>query len=275
MWTIYFHNLKEAKTFYRYVQAKSLLLFVKWSPIDVLHIEVSKKRDALTSEAVKEIALGLAKVFVTHKEYQMIRTILGESYYFTEEHEVDRITAISLAILNKDEDIYEASIHKHELHDTLQMIFYYNIESTSIDFDSIVRFRMHLYQEHLIQIIGMAIDEFKREEDYQLFLQSIREFLQRRPPEIETLHILQGNPFIFYYENGKRISVKEMNELLCHTPLYLFGLESNEKNLSPFLALAPKKVIIYGEDPTEAKTQNILNIFEENAKFSSLEAFPF
>lgn len=55
----------------------------------------------------------------------------------------------------------------------------------------------------------------------------------------------------------------------------MIGLDENEMNLAPLIALLPSNIFIYGDDSSEARTLSIINIFQERVTFCSLNKFPF
>lgn len=67
----------------------------------------------------------------------------------------------------------------------------------------------------------------------------------------------------------------DLQTLMQKEPLYLFGLDETEMNLSPLIAMAPEKVKIYGDDPAEPKTLTVINVFQEKAEFQPTREFPF
>src|SRR5699024_1214377 len=141
-------------------------------------VQVIFLHDLSIEEMRKEIAPFLSLVFVKTRELGMIRDILKNKYYFSNAEEISRITEIAISLLEKDEPFYAEMIHQHELRDILTTIFMMHIDTTEtfIPFDSIIHFRLHHYVTQLTDLIGHAIDEFKREEEYQDFIHSIREF---------------------------------------------------------------------------------------------------
>ena len=121
----------------------------------------------------------------------------------------------------------------------------------------------------------VGIDELKREEEYQSFVDSVRHYIMRRKAKIDVLHIIQGENFTFYNARGKKYTEAQLQQLMQKEPLYLLGLDEYEQNLSPVITLLPKKIYIYGNHPSEAKTLALINLFEERVQFRPLEKFPF
>jgi len=134
---------------------------------------------------------------------------------------------------------------------------------------------MQPLKDYLTHVVGLAIDEFKREEEHQNFIHSIREYIHKRKPKIEEVHLLQGDPFLFFKGNGSRFTSIELKSIMHKEPLYMIGLDATEMNLSPLIALLPGQIYIYGEYPSEAKTLTIINIFQERVRFYPYEKFPF
>ncbi|WP_240468755.1 sporulation protein YtxC [Gracilibacillus sp. YIM 98692] len=271
---MYFEQEEEANTFYQLVNSHDNEVCAKWerkTKFIVQLISESKEWNLCKDQ----IARFLSTVYIMHRELPMIESILKKKYYFTNEEEIERITSIARSLLEKDECVYEHRIHQHELRDTLSTIFSLHLEPPEIRFDSIVHFRLHLYIEQLTEMIGLAIDEFKREEDYQSFIHSLREFIKRKAPEEDVVHVVQGETFEFYRGNGSILMKHEVEELRERFPLFIFGLEHGEWNISPLIMLAPKHVIMYGNNPQEAQTHTVMNIFQEKFSFYPLTAFPF
>ncbi|WP_375540675.1 sporulation protein YtxC [Virgibacillus saliphilus] len=81
--------------------------------------------------------------------------------------------------------------------------------------------------------------------------------------------------FTFYKHNGKQISTMELRSLMKSEPLYIVGLDEDELNLAPLVAMAPKKIKMYGDDPSEPKTLTVINVFQEKVDFKAYHHFPF
>ncbi|GAB2569949.1 putative sporulation protein YtxC [Gracilibacillus alcaliphilus] len=221
------------------------------------------------------IARLLTQVFIECREMGMIQHVLQKKYHFSMEAEIDKITSIAVSLLEKDEAFYEDKVHRHELRDSLTAIFQLQVNQEKILFDSIVQFRLYYYYEQLTDLVGLAIDEFKREEEYQDFIQSIRDFISRKIPEVEAVHVLQGEQFQIYQDNGERYTREDFQQLQSLFPLFIFGLEQEEWDISPLIMLSPNQIFIYGEDPYEPRTHTIMNIFQEKTSFYDREYFPF
>src|SRR5699024_9861930 len=112
-----------------------------------------------------------------------------------------------------------------------------------VEFTSIVQSGMKPFKEELIDYVGLAIDEFKREEEYQAFINMLREYVTKKETEVPIVHVVHGESFIFYDSDGREWSVHQLRALMKKTPLYLLGFPVEEWNLAPFIAMAPEKII--------------------------------
>ncbi|MFC4403700.1 sporulation protein YtxC [Gracilibacillus xinjiangensis] len=270
-----FEQVYEAESFYQFIKegCANWKAFRKRGDIHTIHILPEDELEWDTCK--KKLSQLLSSVYIKHREIPAIQTILEKKYHFTNPEEKERITSLAMSLIEKDEDVYEHRIHQHELHDILQAIFILHLEKGTIRFDSIVHFRFHHYIEQLTELVGLAIDEFKREEDYQSFIHSVREFITRKEPEVDVVYVVEGEQFQFFREDGTHYTEKDMTDLMSRFPLYVFGLSEGEWNISPLIMLAPNHVYLFGDDSTEPRMTTVINIFQENCTFLPTEEFPF
>ncbi|MDX8046677.1 sporulation protein YtxC [Gracilibacillus sp. S3-1-1] len=271
---VFFEEVNEAEVFY-YLAKQDNDWNVIRKRITKNLVQLEPNIDMTWDEVKECVAPLLSRLFIQCREPLMIQQILKKKYHFSNKEEIERITSIAKSLLEKDESIYEDRIHQHELRDTLTMIFSLQIDTAYIQFDSIVHFRIHHYMDQLTEMVGLAIDEFKREEEYQDFIHSIREFIKRKNPVVDELHVIQGETFQIYRENGELYTIDDLRKVKERFPLFIFGLEQEEWDISPLIMLAPNHIFMYGEDQTESRTHTILTIFQERCSFYPMDYFPF
>ncbi len=223
----------------------------------------------------KTISQAMADVVLTHRLGNMIRKMIKE-YYYTEQEEIERIHDLTNWILTGEDEDSKHLRNNKDIHGLLTNLFVENIEINSeIHFDSLVNFRLLPFRGEIRRCVGDAIDEFRREEDHQAFIDMLRAYIQKKDVGMEIIHIMQGDTFQFYYDNGKQLSRLELRMLMREEPLYVVGLHDNEFNLAPLIAMGPKKIKIYGDDPSEPKTLTVINVFQEKVDFEPTRNFPF
>lgn len=269
---IYLYSSKEVICFcenlFKYYKQLELIWKRDESYGNRIHLIDTKR----TVELDKAIAKSLVTVFYNFHLSKMMEKILRKNYYYSDELEIERILQHAYSLLYDDENEQLKKSFKRKL--TNQLMEIVETEHT-IYLESICNFQLNTFKTKLIDVVGLAIDEFKQEEEYQEFINNIRIFLRRKKSIFKEIHIVQGKKLSFFKPSGKRISKIELNKILKEEPLYLLGLTPSDYTLAPLVAMAPRKIIIYGDSRFEEKTKTILNIFEERVIFKSLSHFPF
>lgn len=271
---IFFENKHEAISFCDYLFQVDQTIEVKWKHQGkagshlIIHQEEKWNNDllALVQEA-------LINVFNKHREYYWLEEIIKTDYHFKDHQEVEHIIEISRTIMNGEVEGIDPNklIPKEELEKLMIAILE---DQSFLHFDSFITFRMQNYKEELIEFAGIAIEEYKREQDYQFFIQSLREYISRRESICDHIRLIQGRKFTYVRDDGSVIHPKELKKIANHQPLYIFGLNDHELNIAPLLTLAPRRITLYGDDPTDPKTITVLNVFQERITFLSESQFP-
>ena len=69
---------------------------------------------------------------------------------------------------------------------------------------------MRPYLQLLEGYVEIAIDEYKMEQEYQMFVQMLRDFLINREPKMDILHLLFDEEITFYNEQFVEIKRGEL-----------------------------------------------------------------
>lgn len=232
-------------------------------------------KQTLTKQNIHDISEVFVSIFTSFRLLNMIETIVRESYYFKEPEEVHRILELAQEIILHQDDHGFPTYKNKQLHQILQRVFREQIQqSDAFHYDSVVKFCLTPFKKRLIDEVGLVIDDFKREEEHQMIVQMIREYIENKDVIIETVHILQGRNFLMFSERGNPLTKRELKPLMERTPLYLFGLNTDEWNLAPLIAISPRFIYIYG-DLSEPKTLTVLNVFQERVTVKPKHEFPF
>lgn len=221
----------------------------------------------------------VVSVYITVQLPQEIERIAKKYYFYSDPTDLERIIEYTNWLL-RDCPFMKKWFQHRSLFSYLYKRISDHFEkhsSTSlyIQFETFVLFQFKIFHHQLIDIVGFAIDEMKREEEYQAFVQKLRSYVRKSTPKRSTLHIVQGDPFQFYSEDGIKLSRTYLRNEMKRAPLYLFGLDETEWNIAPVIALLPKQLYIYGVDEIDGKMMTLRSIFEERATFTSEKSFPF
>ncbi|WP_077357835.1 sporulation protein YtxC [Virgibacillus halodenitrificans] len=221
-------------------------------------------------------ARAMVDVFIKYRLRSCLKEIIYNYYYYTNADEVERILDLAQWIVRGDDEDSRKVRNDKDPSNLLMSLFIANFKNiATIHFDSIVKFGLKSFKEKLVYYVGLAIDEFKREEEHQEFVNMLREYIIKKDPIITEIHVLQGDSFTFYHSDGKIMSPIELHSIMQKEPLYMVGLDEEEMNLAPLIAMAPAKVNIYGDMPDDPKTLTVINVFQERASLFPYRNFPF
>ncbi len=60
----------------------------------------------------------------------------------------------------------------------------------SFSFSSYVRFRLRTYREMVAKLAEVAIDEYKLEQEYQMFIETLRQQVRSRKSRLSCVHLI-------------------------------------------------------------------------------------
>src|SRR5699024_3269124 len=142
-------------------------------------------------------------------------------------------------------------------------------------YDAMITFSSNSLMKPLETITGLVIDEWKLEEAYHFFIDSVLLVMKNRQPITDMLHITQRNSFNLFKSNDEQHKRRELGNAMLNTPLGMIGLDENVWNLVSVIALFHKIIYIYGSNISEANTVTLFSVFEERVQFLSWHEFPF
>ncbi|AXI09656.1 putative sporulation protein YtxC [Oceanobacillus zhaokaii] len=279
MLTVYIESEQEVISFCEHLFRHTKDIEINWKANEEWGNEIHF--ETVHAGLVDTIAKSMADVFIIHRLGTMIKHIIEDFYYYSNSDEIERIHDLTTWIYTGgDGDSLQLRNSKADRtknpNQLLSSLFIASMKNTAvIHYESIVTFRLKAFKDELIHYVGIAIDEFKREEDHQSFINMLREYIAKKEALLPVIHIIQGNNFTFYKESGKPFTNMELRTLMQKEPLYIVGLDENEMNLAPLVAMTPRKIKIYGDDPSEPKTLTVINVFQEKVEFQALRHFPF
>lgn len=270
---IYFKREEELMYFCEVMFTSKREIDVKWQKNNKMGNKLSIKGTSLEKQ---EMLRYLVLVFLCYRMRHIICEIIEKMYYYSNEEEIDQIYLHTMEVIQTP--LYADALFGEavSLRAYIAALFEAQIQvNKQVYFDSLVTFCTSPLKKCLIDAVAHAIDEHKREEEYQAFLESVRTFIERRGVRSKTLHIVQSESLMFYKANGTLYSPIELKHIMQNTPLYIVGLDENEMNLSPVVSLSPERIYIYGNDPTEPKIVSLFNLFQEKVQFVARQYFPF
>jgi putative sporulation protein YtxC len=237
-----------------------------------MHYIVSIKK----REDKGNILAGLFGFIMNIKRLEWAAYILSEYYHYNDPHEQEQILTIINEMLSGEREELTGLLiewdEKEFLRDNLVSL----LESEEpVHFDSFVKFRLKALYERIILYVEKAIDEYKLEQDYQMFVQMLRDYLASKSDQQETIHLYFSNcDLLFFNAELKEMKRNELlsvvdKRLLTNHPVYV-----DSYTIAPLLSLAPKMINVYCAEPELKLIRTIQNIFEERVRILPLSAFP-
>lgn len=272
---IIFQSKMESQRFY-----KHLLKYIPYNPDEetILLIEdrhiVKISDNFIFSDQVNKIKTALYDFITTIKRDDWTKDIIKNQYYFQDVEEQQQIMEIIDSILEGERGdlavfLKETTEGTTDIMATIHQII---MENVSFSFDSLLKFRLRSYIQNLECYVELAIDEYKMEQEYQMFVQMLRDFLKNREPKIGTLHVLFDDEITFYNEQLVEIKRSELTRMIDRKLLVNHPVYVDSASIAPLLSLAPTFIFIYTKDPDEPLIRTITNIFEERVRIKTFSA---
>ena len=218
---------------------------------------------------------GFSQFILNEKCMDWAEKALKEYFYYEDEHEIDQILEIVSDMRMGERPELLQLLNEWDEHSFVEESLAILIEGKSpISFDSFSKFRLKKLHERLVHIVELAIDEYKMEQEYQMFIHMLREYLASKEQKMDTIH-LYSTPygFRFFDEDLKEVSREELTKaidkrLLTNHPLYV-----DSYTIAPLLSLAPNKICVYGNGE-HSLVRTLQNIFEERIDVLPINYFP-
>lgn len=231
-------------------------------------VQFSEER--LSVDEIKKAKEAFYDFIVKIKQDDWLRSILKDRFYYVDPEEQEQILDIAYSVMDgKREDLavfLKDANQESAVKESIEQIFK---EHLAFSFDSFFKFRLRPYIKKLEGYVEISIDEYKLEQEYQMFVQTLRDFLINREPKMQLLHLLFDDEVTFYKENFEEMKRSELlkmidRKLLVNHPVYV-----DSATIAPLLSLAPTSIFLYTRDPDEPLVRTIKNIFEERVTIKS------
>src|SRR5699024_3942852 len=213
-----------------------------WRVIDDFELEILD-RDP------EEINKSLSQMFY----YVDLKPIIIErfinQYYYYYFDEINTILSFAAQMLLTDQ--YEEVSFLSDLRLTMKR--YFSLEEDQDDFDYDQQKQLFFKQAGWLidEVTARAIDEKKQDEQYQIFLESLRQYVKKQEFGPLCLVRWQSNKIEIYRGNGHKYTREEIEECLLEAPIHIYQFVEDEEQISPFLALNPQQILIYPEEDND------------------------
>lgn len=266
MLEILFESPKEAEMIYSIFRSickeRNLEIYLQHSN----YVQINPKN---WDEYIESVVIpGIIHFIIEHKEQDMMLFIIRHHFYFKEQEEQQQILHIAQSIIEGDRsEIPGVQKFQHReiyLKEALQQFLRPNL---SFSFDSYLKFRMRHYLKQLQQYVEAAIEEYKLEQEYQIFIQTLRDYIALATCKINKVIIHHDKEFTVYNQAGIKMTEQELKKYIDNQFI------RNEHNmyvdcklLAPLVSISPETIILYTNEPDDGMNRTIQNIFQERVK---------
>jgi putative sporulation protein YtxC len=217
-----------------------------------------------------EVKEAFYEFIIKIKRDDWFRAILQEQYFFEDAEEQEHIMEITYSVLEgQREDLavfIQENAEEPQIREAVEEILQ---DHVSFSFDSFLKFRLRPYLKLLESYVEISIDEYKMEQEYQMFIQTLRDFLASREPKMDTLHLLFDEEITFYDEQFIELKRGELMKMIDRKLLFNHPVYVDSASIAPLLSIAPKNIHLYTKNPEEPLVRTIKNIFEERVLIKS------
>jgi putative sporulation protein YtxC len=272
MLEILFGSPKEAETIYAIFRSMCKEIDSELQLINQQCVKISPKTWDISIEEL--VIPGIVRFIVDHKEHMIMLTIIKEIYYFQDEEEQQQILHIAQSIIEGERTDIPRLQHllsrdvilKNALEQFLRPNLYFS-------FTSFQKFRLQEYMVRLREYVEAAIEEYKLEQEYQNFIQSLRDYLTAKDSVIGRISIVHDNGYFVYYPNNRKVTDLELKNYIDHSFVNQHPMYIDNQLLGPIVSIAPNLISLYTNDPFDGMVQTIQNIFQEKVIIHSLDEF--
>lgn len=267
MLKITFQNKEDAQKLLNYLHNELVSAELSFSIKDKYTINFPKYELATFKNQLREF-------IINDKRDEWLKTIISEQFHFSDFAEQQQIIAIVHSLLAGERDELLPFLKGITVEENLTAIIeQLSSEKTNFSFDAFVQFRLKSLISNLEQYVIVAIDEYKMEQEYQIFIHTLRHFIKKRPPKIKQLHLLFGEKPAFYDQYLQKLSKQAIKQLIAQEFLPEEIAPIDYDIVAPLLLFAPQQIHIYTNDSENMLIRTIQNIFEERIHIYPFHAF--
>lgn len=216
----------------------------------------------------------LVQYIINTKQDEWISDILKEKFYYGEREERIQILHMAHSILNgRRKGLNDAPSKQRGKELVVSSLRGWMHDKMSFSFEAYIRFRLRKYNEFLYRTTEMAIDEYKLEQEYQMFVETLRQQVSSRKSRLSCLHLVFDDSFIFYDEKGARLKQDKLVQYIEEELLSQKGLYIDPNIMAPLLSISPKTIHLYTKEQDHNMIVTIQNVFQERVQLYALHEF--
>lgn len=225
---------------------------------------------AIVSENDKdyeELASLTARHVIEQSERNWLLGMIEKYYFFTDPAEKIAILSIVQAIFaGEKKDLPQAGTlpdRRELLIEALNEVFH---QRRTFTYDSFLRFRLTEYRKVLRRFVEIAIDEYKLEQEYQVFIDKLRRIIRSYQPLCNQIEVFDEKPFRLY-DDRHRLVRNDQSVRSFYPLLRQWGIDAEPSIILTLIALAPQQVIVHTDRPEHSIMRTLHQVFEDRVCF--------
>lgn len=242
--------------------------------------ETSSKILELHIQEKKSFILDVLTEFTRNKvEDICLKEMIEHAFFYSDASEQKEILSITKSIIRGEIEGIPNVKHLPNLNGLIrrQWNAILEVKTEFLEFESFIKFRLKEYLATLLKIVECAIDEYKLELEYQMFVEQLRTCITKQRSFSKT-------DIVIIFEQETVLLFDEQQNQLSHTDLMMFHEKAlrltnvsnlDERLLGPLIGLSPSSARIYAYDIDHPLLQTIKNIFQEKVTITPIEKMPF
>jgi putative sporulation protein YtxC len=223
-----------------------------------------------------DIIPAITRFILRFVEDRLLLSIISGTFYFQDKEEQQQILQLAHSFLDGERYDYRKGKQPFVSRETLirEALEQFLKDGLSFSLSSFITFRLKSYMERLQHYVELAIDEYKLEQEYQNFVQTLRDCVAARSPKLSQIHLVHQPPsFLFYDEKLREITAGELKQwidrnLIVSQPMYI-----DSSVLAPLVSIAPDTIYLYTDHIDDGMVQTIQNVFQERIRLYSRNDF--
>ncbi|MEL3983674.1 putative sporulation protein YtxC [Bacillus velezensis] len=214
----------------------------------------------------------LVRFFLECKEDEHMLSLIEDAYCFTDQDEQQQILQLAHSIMEGELEDHPFEPKKEPrtqfISDALRTI---SLDAGVFSVRSFQTFRLGRYYERLREYAEAAIDEYRMEQEYQNFIQSLRDYVTSNPPRMKKVRIVHDRAFTLW--ELRYLSEREQKKYIDRRFVREHPMYIDSHLLAPLISIAPETVELYTDKPEHMMSRTIQNVFQERVRLFPLGAF--
>jgi putative sporulation protein YtxC len=242
--------------------------------------DASSKILELHIQEDKEFILDVLTEFTRNKvEDICLKEMIEHAFFYSDSTEQKEIFSISKSIISGEIEGIPEVKHLPKLNELIrtQWRSIFLDKTDFLEFEAFLKFRLKEYLATLLKVVECAIDEYKLELEYQMFVERLRTCLSKQKSILknEIVVIFDYENVVIFDENQNQLSKSEIRNMHEKGMKLTNAVNLDERLLGPLIGLAPSSAQIYSYDVDHPLLQTVKNIFQEKVSIAPIEKMSF